>query len=393
MMVQDRVPAVVWFAVVGSAIWLSVALFKGQGFVPTLWGWWLMFQYPFVGLFAYLQPQWPKNFCRILIGGGIGMLGLEFLVQAAQYLDGEVPGDNLAGTFGWHGTGNLVLFILLVLSLALGRWIGERRWKEMLLVTILAAISSVLAETKLFMAGGLLLGLLGAGFYAFRYQKVLCLVPYLLLLGIMIPALVRVYDDWVPGAQRQPLERFFLEPNALSTYLNFRERHVSNGMYYYDIGRDAAVELAWEAVRGDAITTLWGMGLGARGDSVTLGSAGLGLSQGLGVVTSTSLLVMLQELGLGGLFLLACLYIWLVVRLVSDIRADLEPDAVSLRWGLLLFSLLWPLWLWYNTAWTLRVPMLLYWVALGYVFSRADLNKAGRERPKASVSRNASGVK
>jgi hypothetical protein len=63
--------------------------------------------------------------------------------------------------------------------------------------------------------------------------------------------------------------------------------------------------------------------------------------------------------------------LWVIMSLIRDIRDFPEADGKELRYGLILFTLLWLMWLWYNKAWTLRVPMLLYWIALGYVFNEA----------------------
>jgi hypothetical protein len=47
------------------------------------------------------------------------------------------------------------------------------------------------------------------------------------------------------------------------------------------------------------------------------------------------------------------------------------------RYGLILFSIGWPLWIWYGFLWN-SPAMLLYWAAVGYALS--DLAD-GNERP------------
>ena len=71
-----------------------------------------------------------------------------------------------------------------------------------------------------------------------------------------------------------------------------------------------------------------------------------------------------------GLLTLAGFVIWIVVRLIRDIRRDPDAQLTEVRYGLLFFSALWPVWLWYSTAWTMRVPMLAYWFLLGYVLAQ-----------------------
>lgn len=51
-----------------------------------------------------------------------------------------------------------------------------------------------------------------------------------------------------------------------------------------------------------------------------------------------------------------------------------------MRYGLILFSLLWPLWLWYGLTWNFRLPMEFYWVILGYVMYEARLYRYPQAR-------------
>jgi hypothetical protein len=127
MMVTDRVPGVLWAMLGLAGFGVVVALLRGQGITATLWGLWSLFQYPLVGVYAYLLPVWPAHFPQRLRQVCLGILAAEVLVQIVQYLTGEPPGDNLAGTFGQHGVSNLVVFICLVLCLALGQWLAQGR--------------------------------------------------------------------------------------------------------------------------------------------------------------------------------------------------------------------------------------------------------------------------
>jgi hypothetical protein len=53
-----------------------------------------------------------------------------------------------------------------------------------------------------------------------------------------------------------------------------------------------------------------------------------------------------------------------------------------LRYGLLLFSLFWPVWLWYASVWVMRAPMLLYWMLLGYIFNREIAAYFDKQQPE-----------
>jgi hypothetical protein len=90
---------------------------------------------------------------------------------------------------------------------------------------------------------------------------------------------------------------------------------------------------------------------------------------------------MMQEMGVVGLALLTAVLLGLILALVHDIRTYRESPVTGIRYALLLFSILWPLWLWYATTWTMRVPMLLYWLSMGYVFAEARLARAQAQNP------------
>jgi hypothetical protein len=121
-----------------------------------------------------------------------------------------------------------------------------------------------------------------------------------------------------------------------------------------------------------------GLGIGARGESETLGTSGVGFARSdIGKNAGTSLLVIMQELGFLGVISLGGFFLWLILKLLSGIKHEPLSDLTMLRYGLLLFTLMWPIWLWYTSVWVFRVAMLVYWVVIGYVVSHSD----GRGRP------------
>jgi len=371
MMAFDHVPGIMLLIGGISAIGVGVALFEGQAIVPTLWGWWLMFQFPLVGLYAYLQPQWPDRFPQRLRLICMAILGSQVLVQFGQYLTGEPPGDSLAGTFGEHGAAKIVIFILLVLCLTLGRWLARGGWKSLFIVLALGGLSSVLAEIKLFPFAVVALGMASILLFVLQGRERWKLAPYAVLMGTALLIFFRSYDAVILSTRSARPLQSYLELRTLDDYLG-GVRQGAGGERYF-LGRNYALRYGWNTIQRDARTFLFGMGLGARGESKTLGTAGVGLAESdLGLTTGTSLLVMMQELGLFGMATLGGFNLWILVRLLKDIRSNTQSDATELRYALLLFSLLWPLWLWYQTAWVFRVSMLVYWAALGYVLGEAD---------------------
>jgi hypothetical protein len=255
------------------------------------------------------------------------------------------------------------------LCLALGQWVAHGQWKTLVWVLALGGVSAALGETKLFPFAALALGAFAIVVFILRGRRLWKLVPYAVLLGLVVWSFLGLYNAIVPAARRRPLERF-LEPQALARYLGQANRYATDRGYRYDVGRNYALAYGWNTIRRDTTTFLFGMGLGARGESRTLGTAGMGLLRGhLGLTTGTSLLVMMQELGLVGMVTVGGFIVWTDMALFKGIKGNPQSEATELRYALLLFSLLWPLWLWYQTVWTMRVPMLFYWGALGYVLN------------------------
>jgi hypothetical protein len=382
MMVYDRVPVVAWVIVWVSAAGLCVALLRGQGIGATAWGWWLMFQYPLVGLFAYLQPRWPKDLPRLFRTTCVAILAAELVIQIVQYSAGETVGDNLSGTFGEHGTAKLLVFVSFVICLALGQWLAAGEWRTLVFVLAVGTVSAVLGEIKAFPVIALMLVMIAMVLFTIRNGQIWKLVPYVALIAGVVWAYAQFYNSIVPAALGAKPLQAYLEPGAVTEYLGGVSEVPGEGEYSgrYHMGRNYALNLGWNAIRQDVPTFLFGMGLGARGESSTLGTAGVALLEGgAGLSTGTSLLVMMQELGVVGMVILGLFVLWTVTTLMKGIDSRLGCDKAELRYALVLFSLLWPLWLWYSTVWTFRVPMLLYWASLGYVLgasrgARTDLH-------------------
>jgi hypothetical protein len=373
MLLTDYIPRVFLLIIAFSIIWGFIAIAQGQSALSTLWGWWLFFQFPFVGLFIYLQPDLtekiPGYFRKIVVL----LLILEVAIQVVQYLTGEAPGDNLAGSFGWHGTGNLILFILCINCLFFGFWITRKKWVALIFILTLSTLSSVLGEIKLFPIAIFALGLLAAIIYAIKYHSLFQLVKYLVILSIIFVSFLYLYNKVVVKEKNNSLQQFLTNPQAVSKYFNISIRGYYGDSYFTNIGRNYALRIGLISLQKDTFTLLFGWGLGSRSESKSLDTAGIGLLSGdLGLSVGTSLLIMMQEFGILGLIFLSIFYLWLILKLIQGIRNFPNSNATEFRYGLLLFTIFWPVWLWYNTAWTLRVPMLLYWASLGYVFRESN---------------------
>jgi hypothetical protein len=369
----NHIPRAVWLILTVSILWSYVARGSGQGISVTIWGVWLLFQFPLVALFMYLQPNLPKQFPVDLRTYGLIVLGMQVMVQLFQYASGVRPGDDLSGLFGRNGTGNAVLFAILMCCVFLGYWITSKKWVGLVAALTLAIISSVLGEMKLFPVAITVIGLLAIVLYAIKYRAPGKMLVFLaLIVGVLI-GFVYFYNIIIPNADSVPIQTYITNPAALYSYLNSATRHSSEGGgYTTNIGRGYAVQLGWQSLQKNPLTLLFGYGLGTRSESQTLGTAGVALTTGdLGLSVGTSMLVMMQEMGLVGMFALGSLFLWIILTLAHDIRKNQHSSANELRYALLLFSLMWVLWLFYATTWTMRVPMFLYWLSLGYVLAES----------------------
>ncbi|MBI5953967.1 MAG: hypothetical protein HY865_20115 [Chloroflexi bacterium] len=367
-----HIPRAALFILAVSVVWSYIARGSGQGIPVTIWGVWLLFQFPLVALFMYLQPNPPEKLPTYLRTYGLLILGIQVIIQLFQYAVGVRPGDDLSGLFGRNGTGNAVLFDILICCVFFGYWIASKKWAGLAAALFLSAVSSVLGEMKLFPVTIIVIGLIAIVLYTIKYKAPGKMLFFLALILVVVMAFSYFYNIIVPDADTLPLQVYITNPSALYGYLNNSYRHSREGGVYTDIGRGHAVQIGWQSLQKTPLTLLFGYGLGTRSESQTFGTAGVALTTGdLGLSVGTSMLVLMQEMGLLGMFALGGLILWILLSLFVDIRGNPDSPATELRYALLLFSLLWAVWLLYATSWTMRVPMLLYWLSLGYVLAEA----------------------
>lgn len=369
----DKIPVSLLLILGITLIWGAVAFFEGQPPVATLWGWWRLFKFPIVAVLTYLQPFWPANFAEQLRRLCLHALQINLVLQLIQYAQGEAPGDHLSGFFGRHGVAPLLLFIFFCLSLAFGRWLAMNRWDMLMWVMATGLIASSLGEMKLFPFALVAVGLVAFVLQMIRGGQLQKLIMYACLVSLFTMAFGAVYNQVVAEANGSKRLEEYLDPDTLDEYLN-RSYTRGGGKFY--IGRGFALQLGWQNIQRDATTFLFGMGMGARGESQTLGVAGSGLlSSDYGLTSGTSLLVLMQELGVVGLAVFGLIGLWIVGILWQDISRDLESPENSLRYAVIIMTIMWPLWLWYSQTWTFSVFMTLYWGSVGYLLGVARLSR------------------
>lgn len=135
-----HIPRSAWLILAISVIWSYIARGNGQGISVTIWGVWLLLQFPLVSLFMYLQPNPPRHFPGYLRTYGLIVLGMQVIAQLLKYASGVRPGDDLSGLFGRNGTGNAVLFAILMCCIFLGYWLTSRKWVGLVITLMFAAI-------------------------------------------------------------------------------------------------------------------------------------------------------------------------------------------------------------------------------------------------------------
>jgi hypothetical protein len=381
MMTYDRIPGAVWVIVGISVISGSVAIINDQGIVETLWGWIRLFEFPLIGLYVYLSPRWQNDLVRKLIYFTVVILTFEVGVQVAQYLTGEPIGDHLAGTFGRFGIGKLMLLTSFVVCFSLGKFLAYRNWKTLVLVGCLAVTVSILGAIRIMPVILFLLALIS--FFLFIYFRQ-TLSQFMLVLGMFVGVIfifLIAYNYITPVAEIFRVEEY-LDFDTLVDYLGRYQVVARDEGEKFQVGRNYAIVFAWNIIKEDPMTLVFGMGIGARGESVSLGTQGIGLTNDpLGTRTRSSLLILIQEMGLFGLLIVVGYVLWISIRLIRQIRENPESKTLDLQYALLIFSMMWPVWLWYKTVLTNRVAMLLYWASIALVMREFISNKHASRKP------------
>jgi hypothetical protein len=315
----------------------------------------------------------------------IGIMAFEVLVQLIRFALGEPAGDSLAGTFGDHGMTAQTMFNLLVISLGFGHWMATRTWKLLLLTLVLGLVSSMLNVTKFFIPVVVLLGIGSFALQMIRGGHVRQLFVFIGVFTILGAAAVPIFNNFVAEERGLAPLQTYLEPGRLEQYLFNDGDGDTDGKY--NLGRLLSITYAWQIIQRDPTTTLFGMGLGARSSSAGLGIEGVGLENDIyGGATGTGMLIMIQEFGVVGLvvFYAFCLVIsWLLYR---DTKRHSDLSLQALQFGMVLFTLSWPVWLWYQKSWSFGVMMTLYWVTLGFVFSQMKGRGKNAKVPNARSS-------
>lgn len=381
MIIRNKIPAAVLLILAVTLVWGIVAVFEGQEAIATVWGWWKFFKYPIVGLFAYLTVRWPPGFSSWWLKFLVAVLAFEVGVQLIQWAAGAPPNDDLAGTFGRKGVGPQTMFNMFVTCLAFGHWVVTKHWRLLAITLVLGFASSTLNVTKFYLPAVAALGVVTLIIYLVRGGQFRQLFLYIVVFAALTAAFVPIFNAFIATTRGLPTLQEYFEPQRLERYLY--NDGVGGDESRYRLGRALSVTYALQIIQRDGTTQLFGMGLGARSFSTGLGIVGAGLETDLyGGAAGTGLLIMIQELGIVGLAGFSAFSLWVAWRFFRDSRRHDSKGLATLQIGMVLFTLFWPVWLWYQKPWTFGVMMILYWVTMGFIFSRMHMRQrreAGRK--------------
>ncbi|HRN67027.1 MAG TPA: hypothetical protein PK205_00260 [Promineifilum sp.] len=376
MLKEDRVPRAVLLIIGLSLVWSLSPMIEGQSLAATAWGWWGMFKYPFLALFAYLVQGWPPDFARRFFRFCIGLLIFQIIVQLIMFALGFPIGDSLAGTFGLKGVMQFTMLVFFIVSLGLGHWLATYERKTLLLILALGLLGSTLNATKFYLIG---VGILAAAtllIHLIRGGQIRQLFIYIVLIAGAAAVFIPIYNSYLVNAMGlKPLQEY-LNLETAGNYI-FTDGS-GNGDLTYNIGRGLAITYGWQQIQRDLTTTLFGFGIGTRSQSELLGIRGSVLQEDVYGVGVTTMGTWIQEIGVVGMLVFMTICLWMATKMFQYARRVVDPYRATLAYGLMLFTLFWPLWQWYHKAWTAGVMMTLYWVAIGYIFNQ--IYATGRRR-------------
>lgn len=365
MMKDDRVPAAMLLIGGVTLVWGMMSAFEGQSLAATVWGWWGMFKYPLLGVFAYLVRGWPVDFARWFLRFCILLLVFQIGVQLALLAAGFPVGDSLAGTFGHKGVMQFSMMVFFIVALAFGHWLATYKWKTLVLVLALGLIGSTLNGTKFYLIAAGMLAAAALVIHMVRGGQLRQLFLYIVLVSAIASIALPFYNSYLQSRGRSPLQEM-LTLESIEGYLFTDGTSATDSSY--NIGRGLAITYGWEQIQRDWTTTLFGYGLGTRTQSTVLGIRGTVLQEDVYGVGTISLGTWLQEYGIIGLIVFFTFALWTAVKLFRFARATSDPYQSSLAYGLVLYTLFWPVWLFYHKSWSAGTMMTLYWVSLGYTF-------------------------
>lgn len=392
MIRHDHIPAMVLIILGLTLVWATLALAYGQTIGATAWGWWRIFKYPLLTLFAYLIPDWPKDFSRWFIKFLVIMLAFQVVVQLGQFATGERIGDSLAGTFGRQGVGNYSMLLFFTVCIGMGYWSSTGNLKILLAIIGLGLVGSTLNETKFYLVAVPIMGVGALVLHLLLGQRFRQLFIFTFLITLAVVGFFAGYNRVVvPLTGARPLSDFsnsdFLEWYIFQDETDRGIERQIRDYGRYGFRRGSGVIYAWERISTDPMDMLFGFGLGSREDSSTLGVIGHDLAEDLyGIAGMKDLPKFMLQFGILGLAVFFLIAIWIIIKLFRHMKRTPDKHLVAVEFGMILFTAFWPLWLFYHGVWLHGGVMSIYWLTLGYVFQQIYQRPNPRRIAKANSS-------
>ncbi len=371
MLKEDWIPKGVPIILGITLIWGLVSLVDGQSIFAFGWGWYQMFRYPLIGLFAYLTMDNPKDFAKWFIRFCLVLLAFQVGVQIVMYAIGYEINDNMAGTFGAIGVAKFIMMVFIVNSVMIGHWLATRDVKYMIFALALGLLGSVLSATKFYLIGVVVMLIIAGAIQLTFAGKIRQFFVFLILFFVMGTAFIPITNYFLVEIDQPTLDQYLQDDYILDRYLFSVEINPFTGGYY--LGRGQSIIYSWQQIQRDIPTAMFGYGLGSRSSSSLLGVGGVKLQNDIygDVVLSSGLGTWIQEYGVVGLVVFLLIAIWINMQLFRFMRRFSDPYQRSLILGLIVYTSSWPLWLFYTGLTSSGVMAILYCVAIGYIFRQA----------------------
>ncbi|MBP9500643.1 MAG: hypothetical protein KBF17_00635 [Candidatus Promineofilum sp.] len=365
MLKEDRIPKGILVVLGITFIWGIVAFYEGQSIPAFIWGWYRMFKYPLIGLFAYLVIDDPRDFAKWFLRFCLAFLAFQVSVQVIMYALGFPTGDAMGGTFGWKGSAPFLMLVFFITSIMLGQWLATRSVKYLALVLVLGFLGSILSITKFYLIGLILMLGVAALIQIIWSGKLRQFLVFHLLFIVIGAVFLPIYNNFLVQQGMSTIQEF-LQDDKLEAYL-FTVNENVGGNYY--LGRGQSIVYGWQQIQRDSVTTMFGHGLGSRSNSSFLGIGGIRYQDDVyGGVSSSGLGTWIQEYGLIGLMVFLLIVVLINMRLFKITRRITDPYQLSLTYGLILFTSCLPVWLFYIDLTVASAMAILYCVSLGYIF-------------------------
>jgi len=357
---------------------IIVSFLNSQNVYIIIYAWFVLFRGPLIAYYFKDQYKFGNDYVKILIQILLMIIIFELCFQLYEYLEGSFNMDQRGGSLGEWSTQYLIILEILCLSIMIGFALFKGKYLLLTVSSILVSFSSLLGEMKLFPYAIFIMAILSIIIYVILNRKesktkifrtvgifsLIMIVPLFIYLSL--------YNKFIlPTAGKT-----FVEISA-PKFIKQQETSVQKDTQgNYDVGRTTGIIYVFNQIKTNPVTMIFGEGIGSRSESKSLHILGKSLEKGaITGLTRSSLIIIFSELGIIGILLLFFSMINVIFKLFKMLLHNIQIETACLIFGLLIFTILAPVWLWYGTSWTYPLVLYLYWINIGYIFNRYNTSK------------------